>query len=208
MSLYATDSRYVTSPFIFSRDHATRQCPSDELVATEMHPECDMDPNFFEPRLLFGETRQGFMTTRYVPVKRSVKTLSSFKLTAFLLQDTLYAFQTTLFTFFLIIVRSKERLQISETIGPKSLNHLVRLGLDKRFPDECSIWVKEVNSIRVAHRKEADAQHKKAQDQLNAARAQTESSIRFAVVNAVFSGYPCVLLSLSRASLTIRFIVR
>ena len=90
----------------------------------------------------------------------------------------------------------KERLQIAETISPRSLNHLVRLGLNKRFPDECSIWVKEVNSIKVAHEKEADAQHKQAQDQLNAARAQTESSIRFATVNAVFSGYPCVLLPL------------
>ena len=51
-----------------------------------------MDPEFFKPRLLFGETRQGFMTAKYVPVKRSVKTLNSFKLTSFLLQDTLYAF--------------------------------------------------------------------------------------------------------------------
>ena len=51
-----------------------------------------MDPEFFKPRLLFGETRQGFMTAKYVPVKRSTKTLNSFKLTAFLLQDALYAF--------------------------------------------------------------------------------------------------------------------
>ena len=59
-----------------------------------------MDPEFFKPRLLFGETRQGFMTTRYMPVKRSVKPLNSFKLIAFLLQDALYAFQTTLFHVF------------------------------------------------------------------------------------------------------------
>lgn len=79
----------------------TCQCASDELVVTELHPECNMDPEFFKPRLLFGETRQGFMTTQYVPVKRSVKTLNSFRITTFLLQDTLYAFEvTTLFTFF------------------------------------------------------------------------------------------------------------
>lgn len=53
-----------------------------------------------------------------------------------------------------------------------------------------------------------DAQQKKAQDQLNEARAQTESSIRFAVVNAVFSGYPFVVCSLSFPLLTNKRIVR
>ncbi|KAF8549818.1 hypothetical protein OG21DRAFT_542691 [Imleria badia] len=150
------------------------ECASDELVVNELHPDCNMDPEFFKPRLLFGETRQGFMTARYVPVKRLVKTLNSFKITSFLLQDTLM----------------KERLQLSETIGPRSLTHIVRLGLNKRFRNECAVWGKEVNAIRLAYQKDMDAQQKKAQDRLSDARAQTESSIRFAVVNAVFSGYP------------------
>jgi hypothetical protein len=150
------------------------ECACDELAVTDLHPECNIDRDFFTPRLLFGEARQGFMTTKYVPVKRSVKLLDSFKISAFLLQDALL----------------KERLQISETLHPKSLNHLVRLGLNKRFPDECGMWVKEVNAIRSAHQKAIDTQQKKAQDQLTEARAQTESTIRFAVVNAVFSGYP------------------
>ena len=32
------------------------------------------------------------MTAKYVPVKRSVKTFNSFKMSAFLLQEALYAF--------------------------------------------------------------------------------------------------------------------
>ena len=55
-----------------------------------------MDPEFFKPRLLFGETKQGFVTIRYVPAKRSVKVLNSFKITAFLLEDALCVFETTL----------------------------------------------------------------------------------------------------------------
>ena len=51
-----------------------------------------MEPGFFKPRLLFGETRQGFMTAEYVPVKRSVSTFISFKISESLLQDALYAF--------------------------------------------------------------------------------------------------------------------
>jgi hypothetical protein len=85
------------SSFIRVLIYPTYQCASDELVVAELHPECNMDPEFFKPRLLFGETRQGFMTTKYVPVKRSIKALNSFKITAFLLQDALYAFQTSSF---------------------------------------------------------------------------------------------------------------
>jgi len=163
------------------------ECASDELVAAELHPECNLDPEFFQPRLLFGETRQGFMTTRYIPVQRSVKTFNSFKIAAFLLQDALL----------------KERLQISESISPRSLNSLIRLGLSKRFPDKCGIWVKEVNAIKSAYHKDMGAQQKKAQDQLSEAKAQTESSIRFAVVNAVFSGYPTLDRSRCLASVPV-----
>jgi hypothetical protein len=109
---------------------------------------------------------------------------------------------------FLIVDRLKERLHISETIHPKSFNHLVRLGLNKRFPDECGIWVKEVNAIRLASQKGMEAQQKKAQDQLSEARAQTESSMRFAVVNAVFSRYPFAAIFLSSALLTNKRIAR
>ena len=75
------------------------------------------------------------------------------------------------------------------------------MGLNKRFPDECGIWLKEVSSIKLASQKDMQAQQKKAQDQLSGARAQTESSIRFAAVNAVFSRYPFAAISLSGASL-------
>jgi hypothetical protein len=73
------------------------------------------------------------------------------------------------------------------------------LGLNKRFPDECGIWTKEVAAIKLAYRRDMEAQKKKAQDQLSEDRAQTELSIRLAVVNAVFSGYPSVLAPLSGA---------
>ena len=110
---------------------------------------------------------------------------------------------------FLIVDRLKERLQISESINSKSLNNLVRsAGLNKRFPAECGIWMKEVHAIRSTYNKDLEAQQKEAQDQLSEDKAQTESSIRFAVVNAVFSGYPSVLAPLSGALLTNQCIAR
>jgi hypothetical protein len=142
------------------------------------------------------------MTTRYVPAKLSIKFYNSYRISSFLLQDTLYAFETISFLVFLNVDRLKEHLHISESIGPKSLNSLVRLGLDKRFPDECGIWMKDLNAIRSSYRKDMEAKQKEAQDQLSDARTQTESSIRFAVVNAVFSDYPFVLAPLCGVLLT------
>lgn len=147
------------------------------------------------------------MTTRYVPAKISIGYYNSYRIGAFILQDSLYAFESTSLRVFLIVDRLKERLQISESISPKSLNILIRLGLDKRFRDEC-ILMKEANSIKSANNKDMEVQLKKAENQLNEARPQTESSIRFAVVNAVFSGYPSVLVSLSRVLLMNKRIAR
>ncbi|KAF8549816.1 hypothetical protein OG21DRAFT_1447416 [Imleria badia] len=163
------------------------ECASDKLVVTEVHPEYKMDPELVKPRLLFGETRQGFMTTQYVPVKRSIQTLGPSKMSKFELQDALL----------------KERLYISETISRKSLDHLVRLGLDKRFPEECGTWTKGVDAIRATYRKAMESQQNKDQDQLGQARAQTESSIRLAVVNAVFSGFPTLDRSRCLASVPV-----
>ena len=58
--------------------------------------------------------------------------------------------------------------------------------------------MKEANAIRSACNKGMEEREKEAQNKLNDARAQMESSIRFAVFDAVFSGYPSVpaLLSL------------
>ena len=66
--------------------------------------------------------------------------------------------------------------------------------------------MKEVNAIRLASQKDVEARQKKAQDELSAARAHTESCIRFAVVNAVFSRYPFAVISLSGAPLTNKLI--
>jgi len=134
------------------------------------------------------------MTTRFVPAKTSVKTLNSFRISPFILQDSLYVFEITSPFFFLTFDRLKERLQISESIGPKALNNLIRSGLNKRFSTECSTWAKEVTAIKSACHKDMRAQQKKVQDQLREARSQTEASIRFAVVNAVFSDYPSVFV--------------
>lgn len=97
-------------------------------------------------------------------------------------------------------------MQISETISPKSLNNLIRLGLGKRFPEESNIWAKEVNAIKLACQKDVAVQQKKAQNELDAAKAQTESSIRFAIVNAVFSRYPFVVICHSGVQLTLRHV--
>ena len=68
--------------------------------------------------------------------------------------------------------------------------------------------MKEVGAIKSACLRDMEAQKMQAQDQLNEARAETESSIRFAVINAVFSCYPFVLIPLSGVLLTNKCIGR
>ncbi|KAG9308119.1 hypothetical protein JVU11DRAFT_12471 [Chiua virens] len=65
------------------------ECTSDELFVSGGHPWCNKDPESLKPRLLPGETRQGFMTTKYVPTRHSVKAFNSFKISTPLLQDAL-----------------------------------------------------------------------------------------------------------------------
>ncbi|KAF9230436.1 hypothetical protein BU15DRAFT_57234, partial [Melanogaster broomeanus] len=60
---------------------------SDMLA--DPHPESDIELDFLKPRLLHGETRQGFMTARYIPGKHTVKDYSSKKINSFELQEML-----------------------------------------------------------------------------------------------------------------------
>jgi len=43
------------------------------LISRNMTPDCPVDPAVFVPRLLLGETAQGFLTAVYIPRKVHVE---------------------------------------------------------------------------------------------------------------------------------------
>ncbi|KIK76912.1 hypothetical protein PAXRUDRAFT_28892 [Paxillus rubicundulus Ve08.2h10] len=152
------------------------KCTSDQIIVPEPHPDSQMDPEFFKPRLVHGETRQGFMTARYLPGRRSVKDLRDYRMNSFQLQDAL----------------ENESLQIAETIGPKLLHQLFRLGLGRCFPEEGDLWAKEMNVIKLAYQKQMENQKKRLDDALTEGESRTEHTMRVAITNAVFHDYPFV----------------
>ncbi|KAF9228234.1 hypothetical protein BS17DRAFT_850512 [Gyrodon lividus] len=147
------------------------------IIVTEPHPQ--MEAELSKPRLVHGETRQGFMTTRYLPGKRSIKSLNSFNISSFLLQDALHG----------------ESLQILETIGPRSLHLLLRLGLSKRFPEQGGIWASEVRAIKLASQKQMETLQQRLHDELTEGESRMESIMRVAVANAVFHNHPFLKLT-------------
>ncbi|KIJ12353.1 hypothetical protein PAXINDRAFT_14830 [Paxillus involutus ATCC 200175] len=161
------------------------KCTSDQIIIAEPHPDSTMEPEFFKPRLVHGETRQGFMTARYLPGRRSVRGLHAYRMNSFQLQDAL----------------ENESLQIAETIGPKLLHQLFRLGLGRRFPEEGDIWAKEMNVIKLAYQKQMEDQQKRLDDELTEGESQTELAMRVAIANAVFHDYPSLDHTLCFASL-------
>jgi hypothetical protein len=176
------------------RTYSTSQCTSDQIIIAEPHPDSTMEPEFFKPRLVHGETRQGFMTARYQPGRRSVKSLYAHRMNSFQLQDALYASYVTPCPSSTKrwICREKESLQIAETIGPKLLHQLFRLGLGRRFPEEGDIWAKEMNVIKLAYKKQMEDHQKRLDDELTEGESRTELAMRVAIANAVFHDYPFV----------------
>ncbi|KAF9239497.1 hypothetical protein BU15DRAFT_88041 [Melanogaster broomeanus] len=160
--------------FTFEVAKTKEQEEDVSIIVAEPPPESHMEPGFLKPRLVHGETRQGFMTTRYLPGKRTVKNLDAFKINAFLLQDAL----------------KKESLQIAETIGPRALHHLIRLGLSHRFPEEGHIWTKQVTAIKQSSQEQMEALKKTLEDKLTEGKSEMELMMRVAVSNAVFHNYP------------------
>jgi hypothetical protein len=46
------------------------------LVSEPLPPNLHMDPSTFSPKLLYGETMQGFMTAHFLPARSTVENFS------------------------------------------------------------------------------------------------------------------------------------
>ncbi|KAF9231528.1 hypothetical protein BU15DRAFT_34482, partial [Melanogaster broomeanus] len=149
---------------------------SDMLA--DPHPESDIELDFLKPRLLHGETRQGFMTARYIPGKHTVKDYSSKKINSFELQEML----------------QNDSLDIAESIAPRTFHLLLQRGLDKRYPQLFQAWEREVAEIKRSTRKEMSTQKQELCDSLTREEPQLAKMISVAVVGTVFEPYPLVSL--------------
>ncbi|KAH8989296.1 hypothetical protein EDB92DRAFT_2003843 [Lactarius akahatsu] len=87
-------------------------------------PICSIDPSIFVPRLLRGETAQGFLTATYVQRKMRSDTLG----------------QRTLSKVHLAQLLNDNAVVLSEALDEKAIEILVDLAFWRIFPDQCATW--------------------------------------------------------------------
>jgi hypothetical protein len=104
-----------------------------------------LDP-FYPPKLLAGETTQGFMTATYIPPPKSFKIepLREEPLEPELLRQLMCSLfsHPKIFVLLLITLHSiaPGHLRLCEQLGESAVQVLVDSGLQSRFPTDCSAW--------------------------------------------------------------------
>ncbi|KAF7978535.1 hypothetical protein HWV62_45432 [Athelia sp. TMB] len=127
-----------------------------------------------QPRLLMGETVQGYMTFKYRAAQMSKKSLPTTPMN-----------DTQLKT----LLKSKS-IRLSETLSDDGLELLVRFGLADRFPDPYKEMKEALASLReTSQRKREDAASKVDRD-LEETSALLEKAIHGIVTAAVAKQYP------------------
>ncbi|KIJ07204.1 hypothetical protein PAXINDRAFT_19596 [Paxillus involutus ATCC 200175] len=115
---------------------------SDRIALPEPHAPGSTNTDSVKPFLLFGETSQGFMTVRYQEAKLVVDTFRARTYTRLRLEEHL----------------GSDRLHVSESLDDEALKILVRSGIEKRFPQECSKWKHESNAVQELSKSRAEAE--------------------------------------------------
>ncbi|KAF8122279.1 hypothetical protein EV363DRAFT_1274846 [Boletus edulis] len=127
------------------------------------------------PFLVHGETAQGFMTVEHqeANVTRDIfreRTIEGLQLERFVTSD---------------------RLHLNEKLDDEALKILTRLGLEKRFPNQCREWRQNSTAIRSMSNAYVKSDLVSATGRLQAALPTLQRSLFEAVLDKVVGLYPC-----------------
>ncbi|KAG1809692.1 uncharacterized protein BJ212DRAFT_1379102 [Suillus subaureus] len=101
------------------------------IAMPQPHPEAPEDFGLHKPRLLHGETTQGFMTINYLPARRITDVWKRRSVTRLQLGDWLHS----------------DKLRVKENLGANAVHILLDAGLKNRFPQLCEQWQQESANI-------------------------------------------------------------
>ncbi|KAG0697668.1 hypothetical protein DFH29DRAFT_140617 [Suillus ampliporus] len=104
---------------------------SDHIAMSQPHPEAIMDVGLHKPRLLHGETTQGFMTISYLPATRITDVVNRKSIARVQLGEYL----------------KNDSLRVNENLDANALRLLIDAGLWDRFPQLCKQWQQESADI-------------------------------------------------------------
>ncbi|KIJ64834.1 hypothetical protein HYDPIDRAFT_111462 [Hydnomerulius pinastri MD-312] len=149
---------------------------SDRISLPEVLQDGSVDPASIKPFLLFGETVQGFMTVKHQAARRvadpfKARTFSTLQLEGHLKSDCLL---------------------LSESLDDEAVKILVRVGLEKRFPQECGQWKHDSIAVHAMSGSGADAETKSTKIKLQREYPHLARSLHEAVLDEVQRLYPCL----------------
>ncbi|KAG1805444.1 uncharacterized protein BJ212DRAFT_1391820 [Suillus subaureus] len=104
---------------------------SSYIAMPQAHPEMTVDLGLHKPRLLHGETIQGFMTNSYLPARRITDEWTRKSITRLQLSNWL----------------CNDGLRVNENLDANEVHLLLDAGLRDRFPQLCNQWQQESADI-------------------------------------------------------------
>ncbi|KAI0250888.1 hypothetical protein BJV78DRAFT_1154831 [Lactifluus subvellereus] len=135
----------------------------------------DFDPRALSPRLLHGETMQGFMTAKFRPAKTLVEPFTSHHQSVSQVR---------------FLVGEDVVWCLSETLDDGSLETLMRLGLSTRFPKEYDSWKRQRNEIMQRFRRALAQRQGELHVILEQGSKDIQAKLQEAVVSEVLKVFP------------------
>ncbi|KIJ13989.1 hypothetical protein PAXINDRAFT_100354 [Paxillus involutus ATCC 200175] len=149
---------------------------SDRISIPETPENGSTNADSVKPFLLFGETGQGFMTVRYQEAKLVVDAFRARTYNPLQLEGHL----------------GSDCLHISESLDDEALKILVRSGLEKRFPQECSKWKHESIAVQNLSRARVSGEISRTKTKLQKDTPNLRRSLHEAILDEVERLYPCL----------------
>ncbi|KAI0250892.1 hypothetical protein BJV78DRAFT_1361975 [Lactifluus subvellereus] len=161
------------------------QINSRYLASHEIPPSCPVDPSVLTPRLLPGETTQGFMTASHNSRKKRSQVYSAFTFTRLALKQLL----------------ADNALALSDCLDEDAVQILVTVAIAEDFPEQCDKWHVINEKIRIQFKQELEKREDEARRELAGQLDSLRYVLRGSVVGEVTRLFP----SLERDRLSSRF---
>ncbi|KAH7918945.1 hypothetical protein BV22DRAFT_1041330 [Leucogyrophana mollusca] len=151
------------------------QTNSQKIAVTEPPSDSSIDPALFTPRLLFGETAQGFMTAQFHPARLIAERFVSRSYSPLQIGN---------------LVKS-DALRINENLDAGALNTLVtKLGLKNRFLEACRKWEYDRNTVHNTSEARAVTEGKAIAEKLRSESEQLDRAIHEELVDVLIKNFP------------------
>ncbi|KAH9046371.1 hypothetical protein EDB83DRAFT_2295029 [Lactarius deliciosus] len=138
--------------------------------------ECLIDPSTFIPRLLRGETAQGFLTATYIQRQIQYETWN----------------QRQFNKVYLIQLLNQNAVVLSETLDEKAIEVLVDLVFGRIFPEQCATWKTTKNDLREKFKRRGTERSEEACRDLLSRECSLRRALRGSVVDELTKLYPSI----------------